>query len=56
MAIASSSVRNQGWYLPFSWGPEELPEGQREIGEKSDVSILVHTTADETCALSKDIS
>lgn len=29
--------------------------GSRER-ERSDVSILVHTTADETCALSKDIS
>lgn len=32
-AIASSSVRDQGWCLPFSWQPEEPPDGQRETRE-----------------------
>lgn len=57
MATASSSLRDWGGFFPFSWQPEEPPEGWRKMErEKSDVSVLVSMTADETCVLSKDIS
>lgn len=57
MDTASSSLRDWGWFFPFNWQPEEPAEGWRKMErEKSDVSVLVSMTADETCALSKDIS
>lgn len=56
-AIGSSSAKYQGCYLAFSWQPEELPDWLRETGEEEVRCInFCLYCADETCALSKDIS